>query len=307
MMQRRLEKEYETRDYRIKYVCMEDHICITDYNGVAVEIEIPNRIDNYPVTVIEKKVFLSRKKLRRVVLPETLTEIGDWAFAYCDQLEEVTFPGKAFNYGKGIFLNCSKLKKIHFVCEGVELQEDISVLMAVALVKFDAYYLFDPVYAGKREWLEKWDFRLQTLMEQEDMEGYTRTVLCGEEDYGSKENDIDFFLDVRRREKVRMAMLRLLHPFGLEESLKQKLKEYLFDHRAGEATGEQTWQVVLSEHPDDPAYYELMWECGCMNEANMEGMITALGSEHAEMKAWLLQIKQQKLTKHDFFDFFSIF
>lgn len=58
-------------------------IRITDYSGTDTELQIPEEIEGLPVKVLTKKTFLSRKQLRKVILPDTLEEIGDWVFAYC--------------------------------------------------------------------------------------------------------------------------------------------------------------------------------------------------------------------------------
>ena len=305
-MNRMPQKELEYRDYRIQYVCFEDHVRITGYGGTAVAVRIPDRIDGLPVTEIEKKVFLSRKKLKRVMLPNSLTEIGDWAFAYCTGLEEITFPRHHFKYGKGIFLECGQLKKIAFEDSMQLVNEDISVLMAAALTQFDAYYLFDPEHAGDEEWIAKWDFKLRQFLETDDMEGYTKTVLCGEEDYGGRDNILEFYLDKRRREKVRMILLRLLHPYGVKESFRTEMATYLQNHRKGAQEGEQSWRVVLEEYPDSLCHYELLGECNCILEENVDAMLTDLGESHAEMKAFLLRYKHEKLNHQDFFAGFSL-
>jgi len=302
------EHEIEYRDYHLKYGIVDDHIRVTDFGGTAVEARIPDFIEGIPVTEIAKKVFLSKKRLRSVILPQGLMTLGDWAFAYCDNLEEITFPKHAFFYGKGIFLECRNLKKILFSDEAQETNEDIGVMMAAALTKLDAYYLFQPQEAGSAEWVAKWDFKLRELLHTDDLDGYTNTVLCGEEDYGSgrRENDIDYYQNRRRREKVRMAMLRLLHPYLLAADLKEELEEYLRGHCETE-----TWEVVLEEHPDSRRFYELLGKCGCITIENIDGMLHDLGNAHAEMKAFLLKYKSEKLQtkdgeKVDFFASFSL-
>ena len=88
---------------------------------------------------------------------------------------------------------------------------------------------------------------MQTLMERADAEGFSKMLLCGEEDYGSRENNLDYYTEQRRREKVRLAMLRLMHDYGLEQSVREKLEQYLLSHIRGCET-EETWRVVLEEY-----------------------------------------------------------
>ena len=41
---------------------------------------------------ITKKQFMSRKDLFEYVIPDGILEIGDWAFADCDNLQMLSFP-----------------------------------------------------------------------------------------------------------------------------------------------------------------------------------------------------------------------
>ncbi len=66
-----------------EYTEEKDGIHIRRFLGDGYEAEVPSVLDGTPVRVLEKKAFLSKKRLRRIVLPESVTEVGDWAFAYC--------------------------------------------------------------------------------------------------------------------------------------------------------------------------------------------------------------------------------
>lgn len=59
-------------------------ICIKRYRGIGQKAVVPENIEGRPVTVIARKAFLSRKTLKEIVLPETIEEIGDWAFAHAE-------------------------------------------------------------------------------------------------------------------------------------------------------------------------------------------------------------------------------
>ena len=61
-------------------------ICITGYEGNAIAVYIPERIDERPVTVIGKKAFLSAQGIEEIHLPDTVTRLEDWAFASCRNL-----------------------------------------------------------------------------------------------------------------------------------------------------------------------------------------------------------------------------
>ena len=67
---------------------------VTRFQGTAARVTVPAAIEGRPVRGLFKKAFLSRKDLRRVTLPDTLEEVGDWAFGYCSGLVQVTLPQK---------------------------------------------------------------------------------------------------------------------------------------------------------------------------------------------------------------------
>ena len=71
--------------------------------------------DCLPVRALAKKVFLSKKYLRSVVVPASVESVGDWAFAYCDSLREVTFLGREVMFGKDVFKECPNLRCVRFL------------------------------------------------------------------------------------------------------------------------------------------------------------------------------------------------
>lgn len=280
-----------------------------------------------PIISIGKKAMLSCKSLRRVKLPETIEEVGDWAFAYCDELREVCLPEKGIRFGRGIFRECGKLRLI--TVEGKE--KDIGGLLAAAVTLLDAPYLFTPVRCGDGEWLKQWDARMLQLLRAADRDGYSKMVLCGEEDYGSRENNLDYFLNQKRKSKVRIAFMRLLHPLGIQNEVKEELENYLREHTEGSGasgdcktdsryiagngrTGElsqtkeeggvldETWQVLREEHGEDSEYYKLFTGIGCLTGENFDRILSEAGEDSPEMKAWFLKYKEEKIGYTDFFE-----
>ena len=263
-----------------------------------------------PVISIGKKALLSCKSLRRVILPETMEEVGDWAFAYCDELREVCLPEKAIRFGRGIFRECGKIRLVTVAGK----QRDIGGLLAASVTLLDAPYLFTPVRCGDEEWLRQWDARMLQILRTADRDGYSKMVLCGEEDYGSRENNLDYFLNQKRKSKVRIAFMRLLNPAGLQSEVKEELENYLREHTVGSAASggilfgnkdadvwDETWQVLLTEHGEDSGYYKLFTEIGCLTEENFDIILSETGENFPEMKAWFLKYKEETIGYTDFF------
>lgn len=289
------EKELEIAGGSLYYEIRQNYIIITCLQGLASEVKVPEQIEELPVREIAKKAFLSKKYLRKVSLPETVEEIGDWAFAYCDNLEQVILPGQNVRFDKAVFLECGKLKRL-YVGDGTE--EAIAALLAAAVTTAQAYYLLDVEEAGSAEWLAKWDARMMELLNRPDEEGFSRQVLCGEEDYGS--TDMNVYVNEKRKVKVRLLLLRCLYSIGLDAGTREQLEQYLTAHTKGCAS-EETWQVIVQEHGNDREYYQLFTELNCLTEDNFDGIIADIGEDYPEMKAYFMRYKEEKIGYTDFF------
>ena len=310
---------YETQQGSLAYEIVGETVAVTGYSGRDAEIVIPEEIAGLPVVWIGKKAFLSNKVLRKITLPVCLAGIGDWAFAYCARLESVVLPYHLLETGQGVFKECGRLVRIENRNDTGGSREsdegksnrkdsgagDLAWLLAAAVNQLDAFYLFDLENAGTQSWLAGWDARAKTLMALEDSDGFSKMLLCGEEDYGSRENDLGYYMEQKRRSKVRLAMLRLMHDYGLGEAVRISLEEYLLSHIKGCRT-EETWRVVLDEHGDDKAYYEFLTELGAVTQENFSGMMEDMGQQHTEMKAYLMRYHESLRGERDAFSQFRL-
>ncbi|MDE6312514.1 MAG: leucine-rich repeat domain-containing protein [Lachnospiraceae bacterium] len=293
---------------RLEYMAQGRGITITAYHGSSPVVYLPEEIEHRQVTCLAKKAFLGQKQLRRIILPKTVERLEDWAFANCDSLEEITLSHNCTEYGKGVFQGCKALKRI--LTEGgnskfsKEEKEQIGTLLAATVNVLDATHLFSLKEAGSKKWLQQWDYKLLQYLRREDKQGFTVVVLCGEEDYGSDENSLTYFLRQKRQAKVRLCFLRLLNPLGMEKDTEKELKDYLQSHSKG-CDSEETWQVVFHEHGNERIYYQMMMDCNCINSENLQGFLSDLGDNYSEMKSFLLQYKQEKLGVEDFFQTLS--
>lgn len=298
------EKEWKLADaslyYEIETKQDKESVQITRFQGLASQVEVPERMEGLPVTSVARKAFLSKKNLRRLWLPDTLEEIGDWAFAYCAHLSEIVLPRRAVRFGKSVFMECKELRRISAVGQLYEASAPAfpAELMAAAVTAMDSSYLLDMEAAGSEEWLGKWDARLGSVLYVSDQEGFSRQILCGEEDYGS--TDLTAYVSGRRKGKVRLCFLRLLFDQGLSAPLRQELEDYLRSHTKGQAS-EETWQVILQEHGADREYYQLFAAIGCVTENNLNDILTDIGGEYPEMKAYFLRCREETDNVADFF------
>lgn len=302
-MKGNLETEQGSLDYEITL----DTAVITGYSGRDAIIQIPEEIGGNPVVGVGKKAFLSNKALRKITLPNNIAGIGDWAFAYCGNLEQVIVPYRQIEMGQGVFKECGRLVRIEDSAgrrEGAG-GEDVACLLAAVVNQLDAFYLFDLENVGTESWLAGWDARVKTLLALKDNEGFSKMLLCGEEDYGSRENDLGYYMEQKRRGKVRLAMLRLMHDYGLQEDLRANMRNYLLAHIKGCET-EETWQVVLEEHGDDRTYYEFLTSLGGVTKENFSQMMADMGERHTEMKAYLMRYHEGLRDTGDAFERFKL-
>ncbi len=79
----------------------------------ASSITIPSEIEGLPVTSIGSSAF-SSFQMKSVTLPDTLQEIGQYAFSYCSNLESVTFPDSLKRIEFQAFEDCSALSAVEF-------------------------------------------------------------------------------------------------------------------------------------------------------------------------------------------------
>ena len=86
---------------------------ITRYDGVEGDVVIPEKINGFTVTSIGHHCFYrTGVQITSVRIPDTVTNIGKFAFAGCSQLSEMMIPASVTSIGSGIFWSDISLKEI---------------------------------------------------------------------------------------------------------------------------------------------------------------------------------------------------
>ena len=62
--------------------------------------------------IICDNAFLNCRSLSEIVIPSSVTSIGDWAFSGCDSLSEIVIPSSVTSIGDSAFSSCDSLSKI---------------------------------------------------------------------------------------------------------------------------------------------------------------------------------------------------
>ncbi|MCR5002262.1 MAG: leucine-rich repeat domain-containing protein [Lachnospiraceae bacterium] len=272
--------------YEIKDMEEHKYALITDADKKLAEVTVPDTLGDCPVEAIGKKAFLGCKGLRRVTLPAGIKSIGEWAFAFCDNLTCVNMARVRTALGKGVFKNDGRLRDISLYDMKPEGErETVSRLLAAAPIYMDAEYLLDTEHAGSSEWYDKWDTKLAHILSLKDDEGYHLYVLCGEEDLHF---DYDQYLEYNREKKAYLCMLRLYNDTALDGSMRDVLRDYLLGHNTG-CESDAAIRVLLRDFADDKGYYDLMIREGVITPANLEAVLLKMGDRHPQMKAFLIE------------------
>lgn len=279
---------------------------IKRYRGIGEKLVVPAEVEDRPVIAIERKAFLSCKTIREIVLPDTIEEIGDWAFAHAEQLRTAIIPHHTLSRGKELFLGCKRLREI--ILDGAYEEKEsqgLGRMLALAVTILHDYFLFDPVDVGSKEWVRRWDEKLMALIELDDLDGFEELWTCGEEDYEGKDYDIKSYPVEKRKMKLRVVYFRLLYPYMISDEVCATLKAYLSHHTKGTDTPE-AWELIIEEHPNDLEYYRVFAEAGCITEDNFDSLLDDMKNSSAEIKAYLLRYKEEHFATRDAFASFDL-
>lgn len=108
-------------------------IKITKYNGKAVRVVVPSKIEGLPVMEIGGSAFKGQydteyrelwpgDKIVSVYIPDSVTEIGEVVFAYCSALTEVRLSDNITRIPFGVF-NDSGIRKVNLPKNLKEIEE----------------------------------------------------------------------------------------------------------------------------------------------------------------------------------------
>ena len=285
----------------LAYSISENKATIVYYRGKDIAVIVPETIEDSPVVAIGKKAFLSAKTLSRIEIPQSVAKIGDWAFASCSRLTELVLPKKKMEIGSGVFKDCGMLEQIVLRSEDRNKEacdnDDVFYLLAAAVSKLDAQYLFDVINAGTVDWFEHFDSTVTQLMMKDDSDGFSKMLLCGEEDYVGDDSNFDTYCLMKQKAKVRILLLRLLHSAGIDENAKARFASYLKEHMDN-----VTWRVVLDEHGDEREYFDLLLDYECINNDNISRLIESMGEHNTGMKGYLMKVKSEQMNGSGFMD-----
>ena len=99
------------QDDLFTYAYVDGGVSITGYNGVAHELVIPDTINGLPVTSISDGAFRGNSTLVKVVLPDSITTVGAYAFS-STSLSEINLGSGVTMLGEYAFADCRLLNEL---------------------------------------------------------------------------------------------------------------------------------------------------------------------------------------------------
>lgn len=137
-------KEEKEQDFhRVVYSLSENgeyYICkgVWSFDGFTDsdkhELIIEAYICGKPVLEIANNAF-HFGHMKRLVIPDTVERIGDYAFEYCSELEEIVFSKNLKSIGKYAFNKCENIKKIELP-NSLDSIDDYCFIYATSLKEF---------------------------------------------------------------------------------------------------------------------------------------------------------------------------
>lgn len=94
------------------YTIHDGKATITKYTGNGGEVVIPNTLGGYPVGVIDNNVFYNQSSVTSIIIPSSVTSIGDYAFFGCNSLTSVAIPNSVTSIGYHTFHGCNALTNV---------------------------------------------------------------------------------------------------------------------------------------------------------------------------------------------------
>lgn len=261
--------------------------------GEETRVEIPERIEGYPVKRLEDYVFSDAKRepdrkkavcgsdLLELKLPSSLEEIGRYAFYGCRNLTKMTMHHRIWEIAGGAFTGCHRIRELAFYMEGAngyalknlvsELRQELRVTLFYEEGR--AELLFPEYY---EEAVENTPARI--LETRFHGSGYSYRQCFRDGSFNFLEYDRLFFeAQIWESEDfcIELALLRLHYPWKLYEEAKGCYMSWLMEHRMSAAG----WCITFEQNE----YLEFLstfveWSEGELTElvdqANEMGRIT---------------------------------
>ncbi len=236
-----------------EYDVKENEILLKRCYGTEERIEVPAQIEGMPVTVLAPYIFSQARRepdqkaaicgnqVKEIVLPDTVREIGNYAFYGCYYLEALTLSHRTHDIAGGAFTGCRHLKNLTFRMEQAEgycmkdVLSEVHHEMKVKLVYPNAVctLLFPEYY---EEAVENTPARQLETQFHGSGYSYRQCFQDGIFQFGEYDR---LFQEAQNLESedfcIELAVTRLMEKVRLSQDAEGVYRSYLMEHRMSAA------------------------------------------------------------------------
>lgn len=186
----------EIIDY-FRFAVYSDHAELVECaKGEKVDFIIPSEVNSVPVTIIRNHAFDYCTNLNSVIIPDTVTSIGNGAFSgtslklitipdsvkkigigvfrECSSLESITIPDSVTNIGENAFSGCSSLESITILNPDCKIYDSRKTIYnGIDEYRFNIYdgiYFNGTIYgyanSTAQAYAEKYDCKFEALADE---------------------------------------------------------------------------------------------------------------------------------------------
>ncbi len=102
----------DPNDFKYSYNYGSTLANIYGYTGNSEYVKIPSKINGYTITGINTQAFKNNKKLKGIIIPDTVTYVEDSLFSGCISLTDVDLGKGITVITNGMFYNCKNLESL---------------------------------------------------------------------------------------------------------------------------------------------------------------------------------------------------
>lgn len=190
--------------------------------------------------LIPAYAFSGRADLKKVVVPDSVEAIGDFAFYDCPELREIEITDRTVNLHHGVFRKCPKLSFFHI--RFLDPQPSFRIFKEI-LNELDSrirFFLDIPMGQAELTFPSYEDgFQEDTMARaiHEKIEGcgyqYRQTVTREKLDFKAYDRLFSFAEYDTRETAARIAIGRLRYPAELRKDYRERYQEYLIRENTG--------------------------------------------------------------------------
>lgn len=279
------------------------------YNGNDIHVILPDEVDGKPLKVIGSKAFLSCRNVERLVLPDSLEKVEDWAFAHMKGLEELVFPARDIVFGKKVFLGCSALKRIVFGGAGGQYTGIPYFLASVAVMIGDVPLRLGLASdaEGQWKWLEEYDRILEQYLERPDTYGF-EPAFIGWFNVEDVDDQQAAYIRKQKEKKIGLAFQRLMYPAHMAEDMRQKLADYLLGRRevGVPALILELFADSAADYGNNVCYLRIWRDIGGFEIYSPQLLLERMPNADPEVRAFLMDSRLSMESADSFFEMLDL-